>query len=61
MYSVLGQKVTTLFDGDCLPETYSVTLDSKGLASGVYFYRLRADDLEKGSTQLVVKKLVILK
>jgi photosystem II stability/assembly factor-like uncharacterized protein len=61
VYSVLGQKVTTLFDGDCLPETYSATLDSKGLASGVYFYRLRADDIEKGSTQLIVKKLVILR
>jgi len=43
LYNPLGEKVTTLFDGDAVPGSpYRLTLDGSRLASGVYFYRLTA-------------------
>ena len=44
VYNLLGMKVRTLFEGDELPGSHDVVLDGTGLASGVYYYRLRAGD-----------------
>jgi len=42
IYNVLGQKVKTLVSRKQPPGNYSVHFDSRGLASGVYIYRLKA-------------------
>jgi hypothetical protein len=44
VYDILGREVTVLVNERKPPGLYSVTVDSKGLASGVYCYRLSAGD-----------------
>lgn len=55
VYSLLGQEVATLVDEVQDPAEYKVTFNAKGLASGVYFYQLKA-----GNTQMT-KKFVLMK
>ena len=52
---MLGQEVATLVDGVEGLGYKSVRFDASGLASGVYFYRLRAGDF--GET----KRLMVLR
>jgi hypothetical protein len=52
---VLGQVVTTLVDEEKPAGVYNVRFNATGLASGVYFYRLRAGDY------IQTKKLLLLK
>jgi len=44
VYDMLGREVAVLVDERKEPGSYSVTFDASGLASGVYFYRIRAGD-----------------
>ncbi len=55
VYNILGQKVKTLFYGEESPGKYSVNFNGDELASGVYFYRLRAGNF------ISVKKMLLLK
>ena len=55
VYNLLGQEVATLFEGIRQPGNYEATFDGSGLASGVYIYRLSANDFVE------VKKLVLSK
>jgi hypothetical protein len=55
VYNVLGQEVATLLDGFKTPQTYKVTFDGTGLASGVYFYRLATPGAN------LVKKMLLAK
>jgi glycosidase len=55
VYDLLGRKVATLVDEVNQPGTYRVQFDGSKLASGVYFYCLRAGSL------VDVKKLVLLR
>ncbi len=48
VYNIMGQKVTTLVDGQRSAGSYSIVWDGKnnkgeGLASGIYFYRMETD------------------
>jgi len=47
VYDVTGRKVALLMDGEADPGRYSVPFDAKGLASGVYIYRLQAGSVRK--------------
>ena len=47
VYDVTGRKVVLLMDGEADPGRYSVPFDAKGLASGVYIYRLQAGGVRK--------------
>jgi len=51
----LGQEVITLFEGYQQRGNYTATFDGSGLASGVYLYRLTADNFTD------IKKTVLLK
>ncbi len=55
LYNILGQRIRTLVDEAKPAGTYTVRLDGAGLASGVYFYRMRAGNFT------ATKKLVLLR
>ncbi|MBK8946148.1 MAG: SMP-30/gluconolactonase/LRE family protein [Ignavibacteriae bacterium] len=55
IFNLLGNEVKTLQKGFLQPGSYSVTVNSEGLPSGIYFYRLDTED------NSLIKKLVILK
>ena len=55
IYNMLGQEVTTLYDGMRQPGYYQATFDGSNLASGVYLYKMETDDFVE------TKKLVLLK
>jgi hypothetical protein len=55
VYDVLGNEVATLVDEKKPAGFYRVSFDAKGLASGVYFYRLRAGDFSATRKLLLVR------
>jgi Secretion system C-terminal sorting domain len=55
VYNILGQEVESLFDGQAGAGAYVVQFDASRLATGVYFYELRAGDYRD------IKKMVLLK
>jgi len=60
VYNILGQKVTTLVDKELAPNSYIVDWggtsdDGSKVATGIYFYRLAADDF------IETKKMLLLK
>lgn len=55
VYDAAGRIVTTVIDGNLAAGIYSEPFDAKGLSSGVYFYRIRAEGFEK------TKKMVLLR
>ncbi len=55
VYDVLGREVAVLVNERQLPGRYEVTFDASGLASGVYFYRLQAEDFVQTRKLLLVR------
>ena len=60
IYNMLGQKVRTLVNESKEPGTYEVIWDGKDkrgdkVASGVYFYKLKAGDFSQ------TRKMVLMK
>lgn len=55
IYNTLGQQVSTLIDRVLTAGQYQVQFNAKALASGQYFYRLKAGDFTD------VKKMTVLK
>jgi hypothetical protein len=55
VFDVLGKEVAILVDQQLKPGTYEVEWDASNYPSGVYFYKLTADDY------LDVKKMVLIK
>ena len=55
IYNLRGEKVTTLLEGYKQTGNYMVSFDGANLASGVYFYRLKASNFDQ------TKKFVLLK
>ena len=55
VYNLLGQEITTLFQGQQDAGTYSVVFDARNLSSGVYFYTLRSDNFVSTKSLLLVK------
>lgn len=55
IFNIMGQRITTLVDKNHEAGNYSVQWDASCVASGVYFYRLQAEDL------IATKKMVLLK
>ena len=55
VFNLLGQEVATLFEGYRLTGNYEVVFDGSELASGVYFYRIKASNF------IETKKLILLK
>jgi hypothetical protein len=53
VHDMLGREVSRLITGRLGPGTYTVDFSGKGLASGVYFYTIKADNYEE------VRKMII--
>lgn len=55
IFNVLGEEVVTLVNEDRGPGTYREEWKAEAMPSGIYFYRLTADDYSE------VKKMVLLR
>jgi hypothetical protein len=55
IYNVLGQKVQTLVDEQREAGSYTVTWDASPYSSGVYFYRISADNFSNTKKMLMLK------
>jgi hypothetical protein len=62
IYNILGQEVGTLVDGEELEDGLQlIQFSADGLASGVYFYRLNAQDVENGERIVETRKMLLTK
>lgn len=55
VYNIMGQRVTTLVDGQLEAGTHTVQWNASETASGAYFYRLQADDYVGARKMLLLK------
>jgi hypothetical protein len=55
IFNTLGQKVTELVNQEINPGNYQVVFEAKNLASGLYFYSIKADKIS------ITKKMLLLK
>ncbi|MBD3233047.1 MAG: T9SS type A sorting domain-containing protein [candidate division Zixibacteria bacterium] len=55
IYNVLGQRVTTLVNGNVEAGYHSVSWDASGYSSGIYFYKLAVGD------RVFTKRMTLLK
>ncbi len=55
VYTMLGQQVAILVDGEMEAGYHQVQFDASGLASGVYYYRMQTGDFVQS------KRLILLK
>jgi|GEM_PF-1185515 len=55
IYDILGRRVRILLDEELTAGTHSLTFDAAGLASGVYFYRMKIKDEVKTQKMLLAK------
>ena len=55
VYDVVGKEVATLVNQKFAPGSYEVEFDGNNFSSGIYFYKLIANDLKE------VKRMMLLK
>ncbi|MGA2668719.1 MAG: T9SS type A sorting domain-containing protein [Ignavibacteria bacterium] len=55
VYDILGHEIITLVNEQLKPGTYEVQWDASRSASGVYFYRIEADNFIDSKKMLVIK------
>ena len=55
LYNTLGQEVGTYLDGFIKAGNYNAEIDASNLASGTYFYTLRAEDFNQTKKMTLVK------
>jgi hypothetical protein len=55
VFNVLGQNVKTLVDQNMAAGSHTLTWDASGVASGVYFYRIKAEDFTATKKMMVLK------
>ncbi len=55
IYNVLGQKVATLVNGELSAGAHRYQWNASGMASGIYFYRLRIQNF------VATKKMILVK
>jgi len=61
IYNNLGEKVETLVNKTYAPGFHEINFENSRLASGVYFYSLRANTGDSKSDFYSVKKMIVLK
>lgn len=60
VFNVLGQKVTSLVNGNLSAGVQTIKFDAAGLQSGVYFVKMEANGVD-GSSFSAVKKMILSK
>ena len=55
VFNILGREVATLLNEFKTAQTYKIKFDGKGLSSGVYFYRLKVNNIEMSKKMLLIK------
>jgi hypothetical protein len=55
VYDVLGREVSTLVNEEKPAGEHSVSFDAAGLASGMYYYRIRAGEFSETRKMLLIK------
>jgi len=55
VYNILGQEITSLFEGFRNPGKYTVTFDASELSSGVYLYRMKIENHTDFKKALLLK------
>jgi uncharacterized delta-60 repeat protein len=55
IFDILGKEVATLVNKEQQPGNYEISLNAENLPSGVYFYQLRAGNLQ------MVKKMILIR
>jgi hypothetical protein len=61
VYNSLGQIVREVNEGNRQPGNYEITFNSSGLASGIYFYSIKALSADDKNDFSSVKKMILLK
>ena len=61
IYDLNGRKVVDVIDKYMEFGSHSITIDSEGLSSGMYFYNLQVRDSDKNSIFYATKKMVLIK
>jgi hypothetical protein len=55
VFNVLGQELETLVNNDLAAGSHSVQFDASRYSSGVYFYRIQAEDFQETKKMMLVK------
>jgi hypothetical protein len=55
IYDLVGREVATVVDEELAPGTYTRQWDAKGVASGVYIYRLSAGSFTETKSMILIK------
>ncbi len=55
VYNIMGKRIATLVDGKRGKGEHKVKFDAGGLSSGIYIYRLKADDFSQSRRMLLIK------
>ncbi|RCK73941.1 MAG: Cell surface protein [Ignavibacteriae bacterium] len=55
IYNVLGQEVAELVNEEMKPGTYNINWNPLNIASGIYLYRLKADDFLKTNKMILLR------
>jgi endo-1,4-beta-xylanase len=55
VYDVMGREVQTLVNESLKPGTYEASFDASQLTSGVYFYKIVADNFVETRKMLMIK------
>ena len=55
IYNLLGQEVAEVLNEFMNPGTYDIRFDAEGLASGIYFYRIRVNDFSASKKMILVR------
>lgn len=55
VYDILGHEITTLVNEKQTHASYKVEFDGKGLASGIYFYRIKAGNITDSKRMILLK------
>ena len=61
IYDLNGRKLLDVIDDYIEFGLHSITIDSKGLSSGMYFYNFQVRDLNKNSIFYATKKMALIK
>lgn len=53
LYNVLGENISTLFEGEQSEGSHSISFDGSGLSKGLYFYKLQTEYGSKVRTMVI--------